>query len=130
MWTQLQIHIWVILFYLNFHFIHIMLTLCYLQNSAFCPITPFQVVRCEKNYFSNKGCFYFKMIILSTNNAMLSSRLNVLSHNSIPSGQIWNIPSQTGVVFFFKMISLSTNNPMLSSKLNVLSHNSVQSGQS
>ena len=31
---------------------------------------------------------------------MLSSKLNVLSHNSIPSGQIWKIPSQTGVAFF------------------------------
>ena len=38
------------------------------------------------------------MIILSTNNPMLPSKLYVLSHNSIPSGQIWNIPSQTGII--------------------------------
>ena len=70
------------------------------------------------------GCFY-EMIILSTNNPMLFSKLNILSGNSIPTGQIWKIPSQTGVVFFFKMIILSTNNLMLTSKLNILSHISV-----
>ena len=29
---------------------------------------------------------------------MLSLKFNILSHNSVPSGKIWNIPSQTGVV--------------------------------
>ena len=46
-WIQLQIHIWVLLFYFYFHCIDIMLTLCYLQYSIFCPITLFQVVRFE-----------------------------------------------------------------------------------
>ena len=59
---------------------------------------------------------------------MLSSKLNVLSHNSIISGQICKNPLQTGEVFF-EMIILSTNSPMCSSKLNVLSQSSVPSGQ-
>ena len=41
------------------------------------------------------------MIVMSTNNTMLSSKLNVLSHNSITSGRIWKIPSQTGVWVFW-----------------------------
>ena len=32
-------------------------------------------------------------------NPMLSLKFNILSHNSVPSGQIWKIPSQTGVIF-------------------------------
>ena len=94
----------------------------HLYNWTFCLITPFKVVRIE-NSFTKWGNFY-KTIILSTNNPMLSSKLNILLHNSIPSIQIWKIPSQTCIAFF-KMIILSTNNPMLSSKLNVLSHNSI-----
>ena len=39
------------------------------------------------------------MIILSTSNPMLSSKLNVLSHYSIPSGHIWKIHLQSGVIF-------------------------------
>ena len=31
---------------------------------------------------------------------MLSSKLNILSHNSIPNDQIWKIPSQTGITFW------------------------------
>ena len=112
----------------------------------FCPITPFQVVRCEKyiheqgsifpdncfeyhhlcylqnwtlgpklssqwsdvkTSFTNRDCFY-ETIILSTNNPMLSSKLNVLSHNSIPSCQIWKIPSQAGVVGLQKLFWVST----------------------
>ena len=30
---------------------------------------------------------------------MLSSKLNVLSHNSVPSGQNWKIHSQIGVIY-------------------------------
>ena len=30
---------------------------------------------------------------------MLSWKVNVLSHNSVPSGQLWKIPSQKGVSF-------------------------------
>ena len=75
----------------------------------FCPITPFQVVRIEK--FIHKQGFvwisFFKTIVLSTYEPMLSSKLNVLSHISVPHCQIWKIPSQTGVVFF-EMIILST----------------------
>ena len=48
LWGQLQIHIWVVLFHLNFHCIDIMLTLCYIQNSIFCPITLFQEVSFDK----------------------------------------------------------------------------------
>ena len=59
---------------------------------------------------------------------MLSSKLNIVSHNSIISCQIWKIPSQIWVIFL-KIIILSTNNPMLSSKLNMLSHNSTISCQ-
>ena len=54
---QIQIYIWVVLFELNFHCIDIMLTLCYLQNSTFFLITPFQVVRFEK--FLHKWDFLF-----------------------------------------------------------------------
>ena len=35
----------------------IMLTLCYLQNSIFCPITPFQVVRFQKS-IHKQGSFF------------------------------------------------------------------------
>ena len=79
-----------------------------------------------KNSFTNRGHFS-KMVILSTNNPMLSSKLNGLSHNSVPNYHIWKFPSQIG--FFFKTIVFSTNNPILSSKLNILSHNSIPSGQ-
>ena len=52
-----------------------------------------------KHSSTNWGHFFFKTISLSTNTSMLSSKLNVLSHNSLPIIQIWKIPSQTGVVF-------------------------------
>ena len=45
------------IFYLNFHCIEIMLTLCYLQYSTFCPITPFQVITFKENPFTNKALF-------------------------------------------------------------------------
>ena len=51
-----------------------------------------------KNSFTNRGHF-FRMIIVSTNNAMLSSKLSILSHSSVPSCQISKIPSQIGVIF-------------------------------
>ena len=37
---------------------------CYLQNSTFCPITPFQMVRFENTLYK-WGCF-FQMVSLST----------------------------------------------------------------
>ena len=72
--------------------------LCYL-HWTFYPITPFQVVRFE-NSFTYRVLFFFQDNCLSTNNPMLSSKLNILSHNSITNGQIWKSPSKTGVVFF------------------------------
>ena len=66
-------------------------TLCYLQNWMFCPITLFQMVRIEK-LIHKQGAF-FPDSCFECNNPMLSSKLNVLSHNSVPSGQIWKIPS-------------------------------------
>ena len=101
-------------------------TQCYLQNGTFCPIPPFQIVKFDK--FLHKEGHFFKTIILSTNSAMLSSKLNILSHNSIPNCQICEIPSQIEVIFF-KTIVFSTTNPMLSSKFNVLSNNSVPRSQ-
>ena len=62
-----------------------------------CPITPFQVVRIE-SFIHKQGCF-FQMIILCTTNPMLSLKLNVLSYNSIPSGQIEKVIHKQG--FFF-----------------------------
>ena len=51
--------------------------LCYLQNWAFCPISPFWAVKFEKNSFTNRGSFFFQMIVLCTNNPMFSSKLNI-----------------------------------------------------
>ena len=47
------------------------------------------------------GCTYWSEFSLYWYyvNPMLSLKFNILSHNSIPSGQIWKIPSQTGVIF-------------------------------
>ena len=56
-----------------------------------------------KHSFTNRGQF-FKTIILSTNSPILNSKLNVMSHNPIQSGQNWNIPSQTEVIFFKTII--------------------------
>ena len=75
-----------------------------------------------KNSFIIRGHFS-QMIIWSTNSPMLSSKLNVLCHNSVPSPQNWKSYSQTGVIF--ETIILSTNNATLSSKLNILSHITV-----
>ena len=66
-WIWLQIHIWVVLFDLNFHCVDIMYTLCYLQNSTFCPTTPFQMVRFEK-FLHKQGLFFLQMIILNAKN--------------------------------------------------------------
>ena len=60
-----------------------------------------------KNSFTSRDSI-FETIILSTNNPMLSSKLNVLSHNSLPSCQIWKIPSQAGVVVLQKLFWVST----------------------
>ena len=94
-------------------------TPCYLQNWTFVQYLHSQLSDLKKS-FTNKG-YFFKTIILSTNNAILSSKLNILSHNSIPRCQIWKIPLQIWVIFFMTVI-LSTTNTMLSSKLNILSH--------
>ena len=74
--------------YLGCNFLYcidIMLTLGYLQNSTFCFITQFQVVRFDK--FLHRQGLLFQTIILSTNGPMLSSKFNILCHNSIISGQ-------------------------------------------
>ena len=91
-WIQLQIQIWVVIFDLNFHCIDIMLTLWYLQNSIFCPITLFHVVRFEKLLHKQESLL--ETTVLSSNNLMLSS----LCQNSVPSCQIWKNTSQTGVI--------------------------------
>ena len=80
--------------------------LCYLQNWTLGPKTQFSVVRCE-NFLHKQGLLLWDNH-LSTNNPMLSSKLNVLSHNSIPSCQIWKIPSQAGVVGLQKLFWVST----------------------
>ena len=59
------------------------------------PITQLHVVRFEK--FLHKQGLFFITMVLSANNPMLSSEMNILSHYSVISGQIWKIPSQTGV---------------------------------
>ena len=48
---------------------------------------------------SSSRSIFLQVIILNTNNPMLSSKLNVLSHNSLPSGHNWKIHSQAGIVF-------------------------------
>ena len=63
-------------------------------------------------------------MVLNTNNPMLSSKLNILSHTSIPRGQIWKIPSQTRVMFS-RQLFWSINNPILSLNLNISSNISV-----
>ena len=78
---QLQIHIWVVHFGLNFHCIDIMSTLCYLWNSTFCPITLFLVVRFEK--FLHKQGLFFPDDHFECNNPVLSLKLNILSHISV-----------------------------------------------
>ena len=96
-------------------------TLFYLQNWMFCPITSFQLVKFET--FLHKQGSFFETIILSTNNLMSSSKLNILSHNSIPSGQIWKFLHEQG--HLFQTIIWCAINPILSSKLHFLSHISV-----
>ena len=51
-----------------------------------------------KNSFTNRDSI-FETIILSTNNPMLSSKLNVLSHNSLQVVQIWKILHKQGLLF-------------------------------
>ena len=71
---------------------------------------------------------FFQTIILSTNNPMLSSELNVLFHNSIHKlSDVKNTFMSRG--HFFQTIVLSINNPMLTSKLNIRTQNSVLSCQ-
>ena len=81
------------------------------------------------NSFTNRGHF-LKMIVLSTKNpCVIFKTKHFVPHNSIPSSQIWKIPSQMGG-HFFNMIIVSTNSAMLSSKLKILSHISIPSCQS
>ena len=47
---------------------------------------------------SSRGHF-FQTIVLSINNPMLSSKLNIRTQNSLLSCQMWKIPSQTGIAF-------------------------------
>ena len=51
-----------------------------------------------KNTFMSRGHF-FQTIVLSINNPMLSSKLNIRTQNSLLSCQMWKIPSQTGIAF-------------------------------
>ena len=60
-----------------------------------------------KNAFTSRGHF-IQMIILSTYNPMLSSKLNALSLNSIPSGQNGKIHSQAGFLFSRQSFSVPT----------------------
>ena len=56
------------------------------------------MVRFEK--FLHKQGSIFEMIVFSTTNPTLSPKLNVLSHYSVISSQIWKfLLSQTGVIF-------------------------------
>ena len=63
----------------------------------FCPITPFQVVRCEK-YIHEQGSI-FPDNCFEYHQSMLSSKLNIRTQNSVLSGQMWKLPSQTGIAF-------------------------------
>ena len=64
-------------------------------------------------------------------NPMLSSKFNILSYNSVPSGQISIILLQAGVIFFAdnQFESICAIKHMLSSKLNVLFDYSIPSVQ-
>ena len=55
----------------------------------FCPLTLFEVVRFEK--FLHKQGLFFGMIVLSTNSAVLSSKLNISSHISVYLNIIWSV---------------------------------------
>ena len=61
-------------------------TLCYFQTCMFCPRTLFHIVRFEK--FLHKQGSIFEVIILSTKNTILSSKLNILSHNPAPDAYL------------------------------------------
>ena len=80
--------------------------LCYLQNWTLGPKTLFSVARCEK--------FLHKQGLLLWDNHFeykqpyVIFKMNVLSHNSLPSCQIWKIPSQAGVVVLQKLFWVST----------------------
>ena len=87
------------------------------------PITPFQVVRFEKNpsqtgiVFSNHFEYQQPYVFI---------KIVFLSHNTILSGQNWNISSQSRVIFPDDILNITS---LLSSILNVLSHNSIPTGQ-
>ena len=83
------------------------------SNWIFCPITPFKVVRCQPIHMwkmpSQTGSIFLTWSFWVQPYAIF--KLNVLSHNSIPSCQTWNIPSQMWIVI--GTIVLSTDSPML-----------------
>ena len=85
-------------FDLKFHHIDIMLTLCYLQIECLVPLLHSKWWELINS--SQTGCSFFPDNHFEHQQPLLSSKFNILSHNSIPSGQIWKIPSQTVVVFW------------------------------
>ena len=62
--------------------------------------TLFPGIRLEK-FFHKLGLLFFSRQSFQYQNPIISSKLNALSHNSVPSGQICKIPSQTGGIFQF-----------------------------
>ena len=73
--------------------------LCYFQNWTFYLVTPFQLVRFEK-FPHKQGCFLFQDDHLSTNNLMLTSKLNILSHISVFLNIIWSMLHKPEVLHF------------------------------
>ena len=88
---QLQIHICVVPFQGQLH-LWLQSHLCLTFRSCVC-----RGINTVSG--SSSRSIFLQVIIWNTNNPMLSSKLNVLSHNSIPSGHNSNIHSQAGVVF-------------------------------
>ena len=88
---QLQIHIWVVIFDLNFHCI--ILTLWYLQNSIFCPITLFHVVRFEKLFHKQvlfrDNCFEYQPPYVIFFVPKLCSKLSDLKNSFTNRGHFW-----------------------------------------
>ena len=64
---------------------------------------------------SSSGSIYVSLYWYYVN-PMLSLKFNILSHNSVPSGQIWKILSQTGI-YLYQMNIVSIINCMLSFKI-------------
>ena len=88
--------------------------LCYFQNWMFCPRTLFHIVRFEK--FLHKQGSIFEVIVLSTKMTILSSKLNILSHNPAPDAYLCctfagSIPSLASVPSISHLISYGGATP-------------------